>query len=95
MPQVDHGVTEADLEALWRVPLERRDRWVLEWAFARDPELHSDVGLVFGGLVELGVHGIFVREFVSRVRTSGPWAPPALSVLPAASAAIEAVTWPR
>ena len=95
MPSGDREAPEADPGALWRVPLERRDRWVLEWAFARDPELHSDIGLVLGGLVELGVQGIFVREFVSRVRASGPWAPPALSVLPAASAAIEAVAWQR
>ncbi len=70
--------------ALWRVPLPRRDRVVLDQAFERDPELRVDVGLVLGGLVELGVQGVFVREFVSsRPRR---WATgPAGSVGPARS----------
>ncbi len=80
-----------DPAALWRVPLPRRDENLLADAFTRDPELWVDVGLALAGLVELGVHGIFVREFVSRVRAAGPAAPPAASVLPAASVAIEAV----
>ena len=84
---------EADPGALWRVPLPRHDRSVLDRAFERDPELEVDVGLVLAGLVELGVQGVFVREFVSRVRSAGPSAPPAASVLPAASVAIEAVAW--
>ena len=84
---------DVDPTALWRVPLAHPDRHVLEWAFALDPELQIDAGLVLWGLVELGVQGVFVREFVSRVRASGPWVPPAHCVLPAAAVAIEAVTW--
>ena len=84
---------DADPGALWRVPLPRRDRRVLDGAFERDPELRIDVGLVLAGLVELGVQGVFVREFVSRLRSAGPRVPPAASVLPAASVAIEAVAW--
>ncbi len=84
---------DVDPIALWRVPLPRPDRFVLDQAFKRDPELRVDVGLVLGGLVELGVQGVFVREFVSRIRAAGPRVPPAASVLPAAAVAIEAVTW--
>ena len=91
----DRGSDGVDLDptALWRVPLPSRDRFVLEQAFERDPDLQTDVGLVLGGLVELGVQGVFVREFVNRVRESGPRVPPALCVLSAASVAIEAVAW--
>ena len=71
----------------------RRDRVELDRAFERDPELRVDTGLALAGLVELGVQGVFVREFVSRLRAAGPRVPPALSVLPAASVAIEAVAW--
>jgi hypothetical protein len=87
------GGGELDPAALWRVPLPGRDRRVLERAFTRDPELRVDTGLALAGLVELGVQGVFVREFVTRLRAAGPHAPPALSVLPAASVAIEAVSW--
>jgi len=91
----DLGRVEVDPTALWRVPLPRRDRSVLEHAFELDPDLRTDVGLVLGGLVELGVQGVFVRAFVTHVRASGPLASPALSVLPAASVAMEAVAWRR
>ena len=84
---------DVDPAALWRVPLACRDRVELERAFERDPELRVDTGLALAGLVELGVQGVFVREFVSRLRAAGPRVPPALSVLPAASVAIEAVAW--
>ena len=84
---------QLDPAALWRVPLPCRDEKLLAHAFTRDPELWIDVGLVLAGLVELGVHGVFVREFVSRLRAAGPSAPPAASVVPAASVAIEAVAW--
>ena len=87
------GGGDLDPAALWRVPLRGRDRLVLDRAFERDPELRLDTGLALAGLVELGVQGIFVREFVIRLRAAGPHAPPALSVLPAASVAIEAVSW--
>ena len=87
------GGRDGDPTALWRVPLPRRDRVVLDRAFERDPELRVDVGLVLAGLVELGVQGVFVRAFVTRVRAAGPRVPPAASVLPAAAVAIEAVTW--
>lgn len=93
LPDRDTDGADLDPTALWRVPLPSRDRLVLEQAFERDPDLQADVGLVLGGLVELGVQGVFVREFVSRVREMGPRVPPALSVLPAASVAIEAVAW--
>lgn len=86
---------DADPTALWQVPLPSRDQWVLECAFALDPDLQADVGLVLGGLVDLGVQGVFVSAFVSHVRASGPRVPPALAVLPAAAAAMEAVTWRR
>jgi len=87
------SLPDVDPIALWRVPLPRPDSVVLDEAFERDPELRVDIGLVLGGLVELGVHGVFVREFVSRVRAAGPRVPPAASVLPAAAVAIEAVAW--
>ena len=79
---------QLDPAALWRVPLPRRDQNLLAHAFTRDPELWVDVGLLLAGLVELGVNGVFVREFVSRVRAAGPGVQPAASVLPAASVAI-------
>ena len=89
------GAGDVDPEALWRVPLPHRDRGELDRAFERDPELRVDTGLVLAGLVELGVQEVFVREFVSRLRAADPRIPPALSVLPAASVAIEAVAWRR
>ncbi len=87
------GAGDVDPAALWRVPLACRDRGELDRAFDRDPELRVDTGLALAGLVELGVQGVFVREFVSRLRAAGPRIPPALSVLPAAAVAIEAVAW--
>ena len=93
----DEGLSEhaSDPVALWRVQLAWPERSVLQRAFERDPELEADVGLVLAGLADLGVQGVFVREFVSRIRAAGPFDPPACCVLPAAAVALEAVTWPR
>jgi hypothetical protein len=88
----DQESVGVDPRALWRVALrDDNDRYVLERAFERDPELRLDVGFALIALVELGVQEQFVRAFVSQLREAGPQAPPALAVLPAAAVALEDV----
>lgn len=83
-----------DPRRLWAVELSAAERATLDSAFRRDPELRSDVGYAFAGLVELGVEGVFVRSLVNRLRGAGPRVAPALVVLPAAADALEDAGWP-
>lgn len=83
-----------DPRRLWAVDLDPADRFVLESAFRRDPELPTDVGYALAGLVELGVEEVFVRALVRRLREAPADLVPALAVLPAADEALVEAGWP-
>lgn len=91
----DNHPVAIDPAALWRVPLPAADQGVLERAFADDPELWVRLGVSFGGLVALGVEGVFVRAFARELHAASPSTGPALLVLAAASATLQELSCPR